>query len=280
MRVRKEKMEQILYHVKEKSPLVHFITNYVTVNDCANICLACNASPIMADEESEVEDIVSICSSLLLNIGTLNQRTVSSMLTAGRKANMKNKPIIFDPVGAGATTYRSEVVKLFLNELDISVIKGNISEIKNLFGGFHDTKGVDAANTDLITEETLEEAIRFARELSIMTGAVIVITGPIDVISDSKETYICRNGHSFMSRVTGIGCMMGGVIASLVGANLNQPLLATTTAVCMMGICGELAYEKMCQLGLGTGMFRSLIIDFMSNMDEKILKKYQKIEKR
>lgn len=273
-------LEQIFNNIQNKSPLIHFITNYVTVNDCANICLACNASPIMTDEELDVEDIVKTCSSLLLNIGTLNQRTVKAMLTAGRKANMLEKPIIFDPVGAGATSYRDEVVKLFLRELELSVIKGNISEIKNLFGGFTNTKGVDAAETDLVTEDTLEEALLFAKELSIMTGSIIVITGPIDIISDSKESYICRNGHPFMPKVTGTGCMMGGVIASYIATNPDQQLLATTMAVCAMGICGELAYQKMCDLKLGTGTFRSLIIDFMSNMNIKTLRDYLKMEKR
>lgn len=271
---------QIFNNVKTESPLIHFITNYVTANDCANICLACNASPIMSDEESEAEDIVEGCSALLLNIGTLNQRTVRSMLTAGRRANRLDKPIVFDPVGAGSTTYRNEVVKLFLRELELTVIKGNISEIKNLFGGFTDTKGVDAAETDLVTEDTLEEAIRFARELSVMTGAIIVITGPIDIISDSRQTYIGYNGHPFMPKVTGTGCMMGGLIAGFVAANKEQPLLAAATAACTMGICGELAYEKMCELEMGTGVFRSLIIDYMSKMDIQTLNQHLKIEIR
>lgn len=275
-----KEIPQILSNVKAKSPLIHFITNYVTVNDCANICLACHASPIMADEEAEVEDIVEACSSLLLNIGTLDQRTVRAMLAAGRRANRLGKPIVFDPVGAGATTYRNEVVKLFLKELELTVIKGNISEIKNLFGGFTDTKGVDAAESDLVTEDTLEEAIRFARELSVMTGAIIVITGPIDIISDSRQTYIGYNGHPFMPRVTGTGCMMGGVIASFLAANEGQQLLAVAVAVCAMGICGELAYGKMCELNLGTGAFRSLIIDYMSNMDVQTLEQKLKMEIR
>lgn len=271
-------IEQMMKNVEELVPLVHFMTNYVTVNDCANMCLACNGSPIMSDDIDDVKDIVSICSSLVLNIGTLNDRTIRSMLEAGRRANELGKPVLFDPVGAGASRLRDETVKMFMKELEFTVIKGNISEIKNLFGGFTDTKGVDAAAADLVNEDNLQESIRFARELSIMSGAVIVITGPIDIISDSTKTFICRNGHWIMPKITGTGCMMGGVIAAYIAANPEHILEAAALATAAMGVCGELAYEKMEERDAGTGTFHSLFIDEMSKLNASRLEKYIRLE--
>lgn len=275
-----DKLEEIMRNVAVKAPLVHFITNYVTVNDCANMCLAYNGSPVMSDDIDEVEDIVSLCSALLINIGTLNNRTTHSMLTAGRRANCLDRPVIFDPVGAGSSALRNKTVRLFLRELEFSVIKGNISEIKNLFGGFRDTKGVDAAQADLVTDRNLDESIRFARELSMMSGAVIVITGPLDIISTSLKTYVCRNGCPLMSRVTGTGCMLGGVIAGFVGANPGNVLAATAAAVAAMGVCGELAYQNMEQQHAGSSTFRGLLIDSMSRLDAQMLRKHIRLETR
>lgn len=273
-------IETILKNTADKNPLVHFITNYVTANDCANMCLACHASPVMADDGDEVEDIVSLCAALVLNIGTLNRRTVCSMLQAGRKANALGKPIVFDPVGAGASTLRNETVKTFLRELEFAVIKGNSSEIRHLFGGFADTKGVDVAAQDLVTERNLTEAVRLAREMSVVSGAVIVITGPIDIVSDSARTYICRNGHSWMPEVTGTGCMLGGVIASYIAANQGELLHATAVAVAAMGICGELAHQRGRRLQAGAHAHRSLLIDAMRRLDAQTLQENMKLETR
>ena len=168
-------LEKMLENVREKMPLIHNITNYVTVNDCANILLACGGSPIMADDIGEVEEITSICGGLNINIGTLNERTIRSMLAAGKKANELGHPVILDPVGAGASSLRTNTAYTLLEKVKFSVIRGNISEIKTLALGGGTTKGVDADVADRVTDETLDSVIAFAKEFSKKTGAVIAI---------------------------------------------------------------------------------------------------------
>ena len=143
------KIGNLLNEVRNKKPLVHNITNYVTVNDCANILLAIGASPIMADDIKEAADITKISSALVINIGTLNERTIESMIASGKKANELNIPVIFDPVGAGASEFRNETTKKILEEVKISVLRGNMSEIKFISGLESSTKGVDASESDI-----------------------------------------------------------------------------------------------------------------------------------
>ena len=160
-------MKRYLTNVREKTPLIHNITNYVTVNDCANIVLACGASPIMADDKNVVEEITTICGGLNINIGTLNERTIESMVLAGKKANALNHPAILDPVGAGASALRTNTANRLLNEIHFSVIRGNISEIKTLAGASASTQGVDANVEDKVTDDNLDAAIAFAKAFSI-----------------------------------------------------------------------------------------------------------------
>ncbi len=270
--------ETVLKNVSEKTPLVHCITNYVTVNDVANIVLACGGSPIMADDIEEVEDITSICGALDINIGTLNQRTIASMVAAGKKANALGHPVVLDPVGAGASKLRTEATFSLLKEVKFQVIRGNISEMKTVALGSGTTKGVDADSSDAVTEENLSQSIGFARELSKKTGAVIAITGAIDLVSDGERTYVIRNGHPMMSKITGTGCMLTGVVAAFCGANPENLLEATAAAVAAMGLCGQLAYERVQAAQGGTGMLRSAIIDAMSRMDAACLNGGMKIE--
>ncbi|MEG1550875.1 MAG: hydroxyethylthiazole kinase, partial [Oscillospiraceae bacterium] len=189
-------LDEMLKNVREKTPLVHNITNYVTVNDCANVLLACGGSPIMADDAMEVEDITSICGGLNINIGTLNERTIKSMLLAGKKANELNHPTLLDPVGAGASKLRTNTAYKLLEEVKFSVIRGNISEIKTLALGEGTTKGVDADALDVVTDKNLDEAVNFAKNFAIKMNAVIAITGAIDIVTDGKKAYVIRNGHS------------------------------------------------------------------------------------
>lgn len=271
---------KIISNVEGKSPLVHSITNYVTVNDCANIVLACAASPIMADDINEVCDITSICSSLVINMGTLNERTIKSMLAAGKKANELNHPTVFDPVGAGASALRNETALKLIDEVKFSVIRGNISEIKFLATGGGKTQGVDACDADKITEENIDSVIDFAKAFSKKTGAVIAITGAIDIVADAHKAYTIRNGHPMMSRVTGTGCMLSAVVGSYIGANPDDILDATAAAVCAMGLCGELAYKRLCEVDGGTNSFRVFIIDFMSKMNAETLEAGAKLESK
>jgi hydroxyethylthiazole kinase len=268
----------ILENIRKTTPLVHCITNYVTVNDVANVLLACGGSPIMADEEKEVEEITSICTALTINIGTLNERTIESMLKAGKKANTLSHPVVLDPVGAGASMLRTKTTFDLLEQVKFTVIRGNISEIKTVYLGNGTTLGVDADISDVVTEENLEEAIMFAKKLSERTGAIIVITGAIDIVTDSERAYVIRNGNHMMSKVSGTGCMLTAMIAAFVGANQGQRLLATAAAVCMMGLAGELAYQQVIQANKGTSTLRFSIIDEISKMDAITLNGGAKIE--
>lgn len=271
---------EILSNAHKITPLVHCITNYVTVNDCANIILASSASPIMADDAEEVEDITSIANSLVINLGTLNTRTINSMIIAGKKANELNHPVILDPVGVGASTFRTNTALNLLKEINFSVIRGNISEIKTLLDNTNTTKGVDANENDSITLSNLNSVINIAKELSHKSNSIVAITGAIDVVTDGSKTYIIKNGHKLMSKVTGTGCMSTAVIGSFCGSNPNNILEATVTALCSMGLCGELSYEKISKLDEGTSSFKTYLIDFMSKMDYTLLSGGAKYELR
>ena len=273
-------LKKMLENVREKMPLIHNITNYVTVNDCANILLACGGSPIMADDIGEVEEIASICGGLNINIGTLNERTIRSMLAAGKKANELGHPVILDPVGAGASSLRTNTAYTLLEEVKFSVIRGNISEIKTLALGGGTTKGVDADVADKVTDETLDSVIAFAKEFSKKTGAVIAITGVIDIVADAQKAYVIRNGVPVMSQITGSGCMLTAMTAAYITANPQEILEAAAAAVCAMGLCGEKAYEVMKKNNAGNSSFRNYLIDEICKLDGAALKEGAKYEIR
>ena len=257
-------------NVRSTCPLIHNITNYVTVNDCANMVLACGASPIMADDAAEVEDITTICGGLNINIGTLNSRTITSMLLAGKKANLLGHPVVLDPVGAGASQLRTDTANRLLREVKFTVIRGNISEVKTLASGAGTTKGVDADVADKVTEENLDSAVAFAKALAARTGAVVAITGAIDIVADAHKAYCIRNGHPMMSSITGTGCQLSALTAAFVTANPDQPLEAAAAAVCAMGLAGEIGWSHMAE-GDGNSTYRNRIIDAIYNMNGETL---------
>lgn len=269
----------ILENVRKTCPLIHNITNYVTVNDCANIVLACGASPIMADDKEEVEEITTICSGLNINIGTLNSRTIASMLLAGKKANALNHPVILDPVGAGASRLRTGTAYQLLEEVKFAVIRGNISEIKTLASGSGTTKGVDADVADKATEENLDEVVAFAKAFAEKTGAVVAITGAIDIVADKEKAYCIRNGHPMMSSITGTGCQLSAMTAAFVTANPDHPLEAAAAAVCAMGLAGEIAHERLTPLD-GNSTYRNYIIDAIYHLSPEQLEKGANYEMR
>ncbi len=252
--------QTIFENVRNTCPLIHNITNYVTVNDCANIVLACGASPIMADDKEEVAEITALCAGLNINIGTLNSRTIDSMLIAGKAANALHHPVVFDPVGAGASKLRTETAYRLLEEVQFAVIRGNISEIKTLASGAGTTKGVDADVADRVTEDDLSEVVAFAKAFAAKTGAVIAITGAIDIVADGETAYCIRNGHPMMSSITGTGCQLSAMTAAFVAANPNEPLKAAAAAVCAMGLAGELAHRRLSPMD-GNSTYRNYIID-------------------
>ena len=256
--------------VREKSPLIHNITNYVTVNDVANILLACGGSPIMSDEPEDVEDITSICGGLNINIGTLNKQTIEGMFVAGRKAKELGHIILLDPVGAGASRLRTETALRILKEIKPDIIRGNVSEIKTLVSGSGTTKGVDADVADAVTEDNLTQMMAFAREFARKSGAIIAITGAIDLVADEKVCYVIRNGRPEMGKITGTGCQLSGLMTAYVTAAQDRKLEAAAAAVSAMGLAGEIAYQRM-QEGDGNSTYRNRIIDAIYHMDGKIL---------
>ena len=270
-------LKEMLKNVREKAPLIHNITNYVTVNDCANILLACGASPIMADDIGEVEEITSICTGLNINIGTLNERTIAAMLAAGKKANELNHPTVLDPVGAGASKLRTHTAKELLEQVKFSVIRGNISEIKSLYLGSTSTKGVDADIADFVNKENLPQTVKFAKEFAKSTGSVIVITSAIDIVADSETAYCIHNGDAMMSRITGSGCQLSAMMAAYISANKEDTLKAALACVCAMGLCGEIAKKRMSEQD-GNSTYRNYLIDAVYNLSPEDLEKGARYE--
>lgn len=272
-------LKKQLENVRKVSPLIQNITNYVTVNDCANILLACGGSPIMSDEPLEVEEITSICNGLNINIGTIQKAYIEAMFLAGKKSNELDHPVILDPVGAGASKLRTETVKQLIREVHFTTIRGNISEIKTLALGCGTTKGVDADVADAVSDENLEEVISFTKRFAKDTQSIIAITGAIDIVADKTTAYIIRNGHPMMSKVTGTGCMLSAMTGAFLAANKSTPLEATVAAVCSMGISGEIAFERMKELD-GNASYRNYIIDAIYNLSGEVLEREAKYEVR
>ena len=271
--------KEIMQRVREQAPLIHSITNYVTANDCANVLLACGASPIMADDPEEVEEITALCKGLTLNLGTLNSRTIPSMLAAGKRANALGHPVVLDPVGVGASTLRSKTAVRLLEEVQIAVIRGNLSEIKALASGQESTRGVDANVSDKITEENLEAMVAFVKQFAIELGVIVSATGVIDIVTDGKIAYCIRNGHSGMRLVTGAGCQLSSLTAAYVAANSETPLEAAAAAVGLMGLCGERAYQRM-ETFFGNASYSNAIIDEICRVTPEELERGIKYEVR
>ena len=276
-------MEQVLKtmleNVRAKSPLVHNITNYVTVNDVANVLLAAGGSPIMSDDADDVEDITSICGGLNINIGTLNKNTIPSMFLAGKKANALGHIVLLDPVGAGASRLRTDTANRLMQEVRFDAVRGNISEIKTLCTGSGSTKGVDADAVDAVTEANLDDGVQLVKTFAAQTGCIIAVTGAIDLVSDGARCWCIRNGRVEMSRITGTGCQLSALMTAFLVANPDRKLDAAAAAVCMMGLAGEIGWANM-QPGDGNSTYRNRIIDAIFNMTGDALEEGAKYELR
>ena len=268
-----------LENVRSSCPLVHNITNYVTVNDVANILLACGGSPIMSDEPDDVYDITSICGGLNINIGTLNKGSIEAMFIAGKRANELGHKVLLDPVGAGASKLRTDTAVKLMEDIKFTVIRGNISEIKTLALGSGTTKGVDADACDAVTEDTLDDAVKFVKSFAASTGSVVAITGAIDLVSDAEKCYVIRNGRPEMGKITGTGCQLSGMLTAFITANQGNVLEAAAAAVSAMGLAGEIGWSNMLKTD-GNSTYRNRIIDAIYNMDAKTLDEGAKYEIR
>ena len=265
-----------LDQIRAASPLVHCITNYVTVNDVANVLLAIGARPIMADDPEEVEEITALCAGLCLNIGTLNARTIPSMLAAGKHARMLGRPVVLDPVGAGASKLRTVTALRILDEVRPALIRGNISEIRTLAVGSGTTQGVDADAADVVTEENLTAAADFLRAFAARAEAIVVVTGAIDLVTDGVTVYAVRNGRAEMGRVTGTGCQLSALLAAALAVEPLGLLAAVAETVALMGVAGEIAWARMEEHD-GNATYRTHIIDSIYRMTAEELATHMKI---
>lgn len=259
-------IKETLDAVRETGPLVHNITNYVTVNDCANALLAIGASPIMSDEPLDVEDITSICGGLTINIGTLNERSIAAMELSGKRSNELGHPVILDPVGAGASALRTQTAARLLDELEIAVVRGNMSEIKALASGSTTTRGVDVCPDDVVSKENLEAGVAFAKEFARRSSAVVAITGQYDIVADETRALVISNGSAFQGQITGAGCMLSCMCAAFAVANPERILEGVVGSVAAMGLAGQIAEKKLAK-DEGNGSFRTYLLDALYLLD-------------
>ncbi len=258
--------------VKQSHPLLDCITNYVTVNDCANIILAYGGSPVMADCPEEVEEFVSISQGLNINIGTMSESMRNAALIAGKCANRLGIPVTLDPVGVGAATLRTKTALELLHEVKFAAIRGNMSEMKTLIYGVGATSGVDVSESDTITADNWREYGELLRNFSkTLGGTVLAASGPIDVIANSSDYYGVLNGTPTMTQITGCGCMLTSIVCLWIagcrkcGLGIDD-LKATLSAICTFGVCGEVAEEKTKIRKGGTGTFHMELFDAASTI--------------
>ena len=252
--------------VREKKPLIHNITNYVVMNYTANALLAMGASPVMAHSRREVEEMVSFAGALVLNIGTLDDDWVASMIIAGKKASENDTPIILDPVGSGATTLRTQASKKIIHETHLSVIRGNASEILSLRHEDSQTKGVDSIHS-------VEEAAQTAKILAEELKTTLAITGAVDLVTNGSRSIRVSNGHHFMGHVTGTGCTATAIIGAFLAVD-EDTVSATATALAFFGLAGEVAGKK----ASAPGTFMIQLLDALYSMTPEQLKKGCKID--
>ena len=256
--------------VRAGAPLVHCITNYVTANDCANLLLACGASPIMADDPDESAEITRAAAALVLNMGTPSPRRLEAMLRSGRAASEAGLPVVLDPVGVGSSSLRIDAARRLLAEAHISVIRGNASEIAALAEGRRGERGVDSA---------AQGSVALARSLARDTGAVVLLTGAEDIVTDGETTLAALGGHPMMRLITGAGCQLSALTGAFVAAAPARPLEAALAAACAMGLCGETAHARLHGPD-GSAALRAYVIDAMSNLTPEALEEGARYEVR
>jgi hydroxyethylthiazole kinase len=266
----KTEIIRLLNKVRNEKPLIHNITNVVVTNFTANGLLALGASPVMAYAAEEVAEMAAMAGSLVLNIGTLNSAVVESMLIAGKAANEHGVPVILDPVGAGATAFRTDTALRLMEELEISIIRGNAAEIANVAGEKWDIHGVDAG-------EAAGDVITLAVSAAKKLNTVVALTGKDDIITDGKATVIVHNGHPILTKVTGTGCLLTSVIGSFAAVEKN-PLIAAAAAIVTYGVAAEKAAEKSAEKGAGS--FQIEFLDQLYKVNEDDIQNYSSFTKR
>ncbi len=248
--------------IRQTSPLIHCITNPISINDCANAVLAVGAKPIMAEHPKEVSEITNCAKALAINLGNITDARLESIMISGNIARENNIPCVIDLVGVACSKLRNEFANGFIEACNPSLIKGNITEIKSIYSNHFSSCGVDVLSGDEVTNSNLAENIDFIKKLSKKTKAVIVATGATDIIVNKNNCYAVSNGNNMMSQITGTGCILNALIASFIstGEILAGAVLATT----YLGMAGEFAYTE-----LGTGTFRVRLIDALSTITDE-----------
>jgi len=249
-----------LRRLRETKPLVHQITNYVVMNETANATLALGALPVMAHAREEVEEMVGLAGALVLNIGTLSPDWVEAMLLAGRAANDAGTPVVLDPVGAGATRYRTETAKRLLDEIGVAVLRGNAGEVATLVGIDAEVRGVESIDTGADPAE-------LARAAGKQLGLVASVTGPVDHVSDGETVVAVSNGHELMASITGTGCMSTALTGCFLAVNREQPLDGAVEALVAFGVAGEDAARG----ANGPGSFHVALYDALAALDPDTL---------
>lgn len=255
--------------LREKKPLVHNITNVVVTNFVANGLLSLGASPVMAYAKEEVADMAKIANSLVLNIGTLSVTEVEAMIIAGKAANTSAVPVVLDPVGAGATAFRTESANRILEAVKVDILRGNSAEIANVIGENWLIKGVDA-------EEGGGDIVELAKKAANKHACVVVITGKDDVITDGNETYIVENGHAMLTKVTGAGCLVSAVIGAF-SATAENKVLTSVSALVYYGVAAELAAKK--QAENGPGSFQIELLNQLYQVSKSEIESFAKFHK-
>jgi hydroxyethylthiazole kinase len=251
---------QTLRRLRERRPLVHQITNYVVMNETANATLALGALPVMAHAREEVEEMVALAGALVLNIGTLSPHWVEAMLLAGKAANARDVPVVLDPVGAGATGYRTETVKRILDEVKVTVLRGNLGEVATLVGVEAEVRGVESI-------EVGGEAAELARSAGRSLSLVASVTGPIDHISDGDQVLAVANGHELLAAVTGTGCMSSAITGCFLAVKPDSPLDAAAEALAAFGV----AAEDAAVAAKGPGSFHVGLYDALAALQPETL---------
>jgi hydroxyethylthiazole kinase len=246
--------------LRDSKPLVHQITNYVVMNETANATLALGALPVMAHAREEVEEMVGLASALVLNIGTLSQHWIDAMLLAGRAANERPIPIVLDPVGAGATRYRTETARRLLDELEIAVVRGNVGEMATLVGVEAEVRGVESMGVP-------GDAAGLARAAARSLGVVAAVTGPVDHVSDGERGIGISNGHALMGTVSGTGCMASAITGCFLAVKRRLPLEAAAEALVAFGVAGEDAAKD----ARGPGTFHAGLYDALAGLEPSVL---------
>lgn len=263
----KNEMAKVFNKVREDKPLIHHITNYVVMNETANMTLCAGALPVMAHAREEVEEMVSVAGALVLNIGTLSPEWIEAMVMAGKKANELGIPVVLDPVGVGATSYRNRAAAEILENVRISVIRGNGAEVSFLAGAGGEIRGVESVSVG----NDLEGA---AMELARQRECVVCVTGKRDLITDGKRTLYCDNGHYGMAKITGTGCMATTLIACMCAAT-KDPILGAVTGLAVFGIAGEKAAEAA---GDNPGTFHVLLYDKVHDLNIDDVRRMSKVD--